>query len=691
MDSLTFYPPSSSGDALLAPIDAPAPPPSAPVPPPAGPEPKPAEAEAPGDEKAEAAQAAAKPGKRKRRRPKAVKASASWVVSLAVHVAVLAVLGLATFSSEVKKAVANINSALVATPGAGEELLHVLADPSAQRSTQAVGSEGAPAVGGGEGGGSGSFGGIGTGPPSATPKVSGVGRGVGKGEGLPGVKMVANVSGLNLVPSASRLGVDLGGGGMIGGDVTYEAKDVGVALDQIAREILRHLGQHKLTVVWLFDESESMKDDQRAIREKFDRVASELKANVDQERRRSSALNHAIVGFGQDLHFELEKPTADIDRIGEAIDRLKVDSSGTENTMHALAAVVGRYSGLINKDRRLLIVLVTDESGDDGDFVEEAHQALKSREAPLYVIGRQALFGLPYAHLLYVDPVTKEHFYPAIRRGPESADIENLQWDGLRGRRDEQPSGFAPYELARLSKDSGGIYFLLPSEEGMRVHKREQLYSMKTLKEYLPDYGPRGEYLARRNGSDLRRTLHDIILTIKGTSYRDAFPIDPAEFAPAAAEAIPVTTARLDVLLNMQRRLEGLGPARDREPDKRWQAHYDLMLAQVVAYQIKAYEYRACLEEILRTKPKAKNTPGEKLHVWWGLDHSTKPKADKEQTAKKYAEAARLFNLVLDRHPNTPWSDLAKDEMHRGFSVGWGEHTHVPYTGPSRAKFVPKF
>ncbi len=72
---------------------------------------------------------------------------------------------------------------------------------------------------------------------------------------------------------------------MIGGDVTYETNDVGEALDQLAREILRHLSQHKLTVVWLFDESESMKDDQKAIREKFDRVATELKVNADARRQ----------------------------------------------------------------------------------------------------------------------------------------------------------------------------------------------------------------------------------------------------------------------------------------------------------------------------------------------------------------------------------------------------------------------
>ena len=106
---------------------------------------------------------------------------------------------------------------------------------------------------------------------------------------------------------------------MIAGDVTYETEDVGEALDQLAREILRHLGQHKLTVVWLFDESGSMKDDQQAIREKFDRVATELKVNVDDDPRRAAgALNHAIVGFGD------EHPL----RAGEADRRHRRDRQG---------------------------------------------------------------------------------------------------------------------------------------------------------------------------------------------------------------------------------------------------------------------------------------------------------------------------------------------------------------------------
>jgi hypothetical protein len=359
--------------------------------------------------------------------------------------------------------------------------------------------------------------------------------------------------------------------------------------------------------------------------------------------------------------------------------------------MHAIAEVIHHYSGLIRNDRRLLIVLVTDESGDDGSFVEEAYQAAKTRKVPIYVIGRQSLFGLEYAHLLYIDPITKEHFYPAIRRGPESADLEVLQWDGLHDRRDEQPSGFAPYELARIAKETGGIYFLLPSEESMRIYQREKLYSIRTLKEYIPDYGPRGEYVPKRDHSELRRTLHEIINIVRGTNYRDAFPVIPDELVATASEAHEVAEARLKILVAMQKRLEALEGARDREPDKRWQAHYDLMRAQIVAYQIKAFEYMACLEDLVKKKPKPSKMPSPKLSVWWGLGHSREPKAPKEKTAKKYAEAERLFRLVLSRHPKTPWADLAQDEIDRGFSVAWGEGSAAPYVPSGREKFVPKY
>ena len=78
----------------------------------------------------------------------------------------------------------------------------------------------------------------------------------------------------------------------------------------------------------------------------------------------------------------------------------------------------------------------------------------------------------------------------------------------------------------RLAKDTGGIYFLLPSEETMRISQREKAYSMTTLKEYVPDYTSRAEYSERRQKSELRRTLREIIEETKPDGKSPAFKSD---------------------------------------------------------------------------------------------------------------------------------------------------------------------
>jgi hypothetical protein len=619
----------------------------------------------------------------------------AWVVSALIHVGILGGLAaVATTSGEVVKRLASLDSALVTNPGAADELTKIYADPAEVRSDQAVGDPDASMIGSNMG-----FASNGAATPSATPAVSRVGRPVSERSSLPTIPTIAMPSAL--ASTSVRLDRDLGGGGKVGGDVSFPTEDVGVALDQIAREILRHLTQHKVTVAWLFDESESMRDDQKEIRKKFDRVVNELKVNTPDDvpqpkgkkgRSTTPPLTHAIIGFGDDVHFNLEKPTADIESIGRAIDKLQIDSTGKENTMTAVAKVISHYNGLIGDDRKLLIVLVTDESGDDGDYVEEARQAAVSREVPIYVIGRQSLFGTGHLTINYTDPVTKDTFWVGIRRGPETAAEEALQYDGIHIRWEETPSGFGPYELARLAKDSGGIYFLLPSEEGLRIHRREKAYSIETLKEYIPDYESRAAYLDRRQKSEFRRTLFEVIQETRNYPFRHRYPIFPDQLIPAIEEMLPVVTMRLNALIEIEKRLRQLEKLRNREPEKRWQAAYDLMLAQVVAYQIKAYEYRANLLEMRKNPPKPSVMPNPELFVEWSMDHSHERKAPKENTEKPYAEAERLFKLVVERHPNTPWADLALDEIRRGFSVKRSEWHHKHSTRyEERAKLVPKF
>lgn len=627
----------------------------------------------------------------------------AWGASFLMHLGILGSLAAAGMATPAVRdqLVRSIDAAPIDTKVSAkqaEELLHFDTDPSDAPRDQAVSAIETTVAGSGSGTGSGSGGGS-----SATGGVglSAVGAGTGQGKaGIAGLKPIAGLSGLALMPSAPTR--DLGGGGMIAGDVTYETKDIGDALSQLAREILRHLAQHKLIVVWLFDESYSMRDDQRAVKDKFDRVVADLKVGGATEPRKKGKKNaipplaHVVVGFGETIHFELEKPTADVASVGVAIDRLHVDETGVENTLQAIEVVINRYNKFIDSDRKLLIVLATDESGDDGSHIEEARQLAVSRGVPIYVLGRQSMFGYPFARMRYVDPITKDVYWPQIRRGPETADLESLQWDGYHERWDETPAGFAPYELARLAKETGGIYFLIPSVETQRNKQNERAYSMATLKEYVPDYENRLTYFERRNNSELRRTLYEIVSQTKKNenfSLRQDFPVYPEQAAAPIAEWIEKSTAQFTSLLLVENRLRQLAKARAHETEKRWQAHYDLITAQILVREIKIYEYRACLIELAKNPPKPSEFPRPDLDVYWRMDHSKERVAPKNETEKKYAEAERLLKEVIARHPDSPWADLAQEEINRGFGTKRYEIKHKPNSPQynERAKLVPHY
>ena len=224
----------------------------------------------------------------------------------------------------------------------------------------------------------------------------------------------------------------------------------------------------------------------------------------------------------------------------------------------------------------------------------------------------------------------------------------------------------------------------------MRARQREQAYSITQLKEYRPEYDNRLTYVEKRNSSPLRQLLHAIVVEGKAFAHRREFPIESEELVKAALQEGEKAGIKLNVLLEVQKRLENLGKLRDREPEKRWQAHYDLMLAQTVAFQVKAYEYRALMASIVKAPPVPKRQAAADIMINWFVDHSKTPWAPKSDTAKKYAEAERLLKQVIARHPKTPWADLAQDVLSRGLSVQLKElHRNPKYY--DRAQFVPKY
>ena len=109
-----------------------------------------------------------------------------------------------------------------------------------------------------------------------------------------------------------------------------------------------------------------------------------------------------------------------------------------------------------------------------------------------------------------------------------------------------------------------------------------------------------------------------------------------------------------------------------------------------MAFQVKAYEYRALMKKIMAQPQRPSKQPTPDLAITFVVDHAQKPLAPPAETAKKYAEARRLLKDVIAKHPKTPWADLAQDTLDRGFSVVLNEWHHNPKYA-DRAQFVPKY
>jgi hypothetical protein len=369
----------------------------------------------------------------------------------------------------------------------------------------------------------------------------------------------------------------------------------GTALSQITQELVRMMRQQKVMVVWLFDKSESMKDDQKEIRENFHKVYEELKIVTQKDerlrRRGDDILLTSVWAFGEKYEPLTRQPTADIDVIRKAIDDVPIDPSGVENTCAAIGAAIDQHQRQASAQRRkLVLIVVTDESGDDHEqLLEPTLEKARRAKSPIYFLGREAIFGYPYARIRWKDPKYGLWHWIRIDRGPETAYPECLQWDGLHERWDSFSSGFGPYNQVRLAKETGGIFFVLPSEEeslagaGAREQRR---FDALDMKEYEPLLISRREYAQDVAKSKFRTAIMEVVRMLDPNEdsqlriRRHHYPLDLPGFTREAQAQFGKAARSMAVLNQVIPILEDLKPLRAKEESQRWRAHFDLMLAQ---------------------------------------------------------------------------------------------------------------
>ncbi len=553
-------------------------------------------------------------------------------------------------------------------------------------------------------------GGVQTTSPGAAPGASAARTKIEQSDALQQPEFRFNIADLEM-PGLDMLGEDLGEG-EVSGEVGARVEGYGAAMGRLTHELLRVMRNQQVIACWLFDESNSLKDDRKEIRDQFHKIYEELNiANERTKKGRYHSLETMIYSFGEGLHPITRKPTADLKQIRDAIDKVPVDETGHEYTFGAISSVIDEHSkAAARSNRKLVIILLTDEVGDDAEMLEEVIAKAQRFKSPLYVLGREAVFGYPYAHVRWINPESGIHHWVRVNRGPETAFPEALQYDGFRGRHDAYSSGFGPYAQVRLVRESGGIFFLLASDEanlvGRSVHERlQRKFDDVAMKEYEPLLLDKREYARRRDASEFRKTIWSVILALNPHIDDQLvirwhhYPIDHAEFEKEGRKNFDRGVRAMAMINQQLAVLERVRPLRAQEARQRWRAAFDLLNAQLIACRVREFQYLLSMDKHVREKPE----PQQPDTNYWDLNYTSrmlepdeqqvkKTNVDYDQLEQQRQHALELYDQVIRDHPETPWAMVAAAEKRLGFGMTFHERFWDPrYFEEEERGAVPKF
>lgn len=477
------------------------------------------------------------------------------------------------------------------------------------------------------------------------------------------------------------------------------------AIDQITDEILRSCDQGPVLAIWLFDQSASLQPQRQEIKRRFDRVYRELDEILgfaDPEAPLDSApLLTQVYQYASGLGKLLEKPSRDIDEILSTFDRIQDDNAGLERTFAAIAQAVNdhrnylRDSSLSDK-RRIMLLVVTDEIGDDRDLMDQTIDICRRAVAPVYVIGVPAPFGRDKVRFKWVDPDPEFDQSPqwaTLDQGPETLLPERLKL-GFFGMPDDDldimDSGFGPFSLSRLAVETGGIYFTVhPDRE--TTNRRVDAWNISpyaahlsyffdplVMQRYRPDYGNLDRYqkVLKQNACRealVRASMQSNVGALVTPGLR--FPkLDEAAFVNAVSQA-QRSAALLEPQIEQLYAILAQGEtAREREVVPRWRAGYDLAMGRVLAAKVRTEAYNAMLAAA-KTRLKFEDPKNNT----WQLKA-----ADSIEVGSRLANMAEKATMYLQRvvaeHPRTPWSMLAERELSTPLGWTWEES----YTEPPR-------
>jgi hypothetical protein len=451
------------------------------------------------------------------------------------------------------------------------------------------------------------------------------------------------------------------------------------AIDLLTNEIAASLRENETTVIWLFDASLSLRDRRNAIADRFENIYAQLDALGVLGKRR---LLTVAAMYADKWALLTEEATEEVGPIAQKVRDIPDPNTHLENVVTAVEGVTSRFLAHRTRQKRnMMVIIVTDERGDDFQNLESVISKLKRYGIRVHCVGNAAPLGQVHE---YINWTYDDGFVEAlpVDRGPETAfpDLVALPFWG-RGGPPRLSSGFGPYGLTRLTAETGGLF--LVSEEGSKG------FDPAIMRNYAPDYRPMAVIEAQIRKSPAKQAVVRAAMLSQQPDRQDAIPMPrlvfPAQNDNVLRQAITEAQKPMAVVDYHLQELATIleQGARDREKldTPRWRAVYDLAVGRVAALRTRAYGYNAVLAE-MKVSPKPFEKENSNQWVLRPSDEITGGAA-----VRRIAETARQhLARVIDEHPGTPWAEMAAIELSTPMGWKWVEQNDlVARFGPRAA------
>jgi len=469
---------------------------------------------------------------------------------------------------------------------------------------------------------------------------------------------------------------------------TEQAGGTEGAVDRITLEIASSLRQRKTLPVWLFDESLSLEARRELITNRFDSIYRQLGLMDDLDTQ--GALKTGIIGYGENIHVLVKEPTSDLTELTNTVKSIKNDVSGKENVFAAIDEALKTFTPFKRKMKaNMMIIIVTDERGDDFQALESIVKRCTRDGIKVYCIGNASIFGREKGFVRYQWESEGEKFEEDIPvdQGPETAMAEGLDlpfWTNTPRDLTRMSSGYGPYTLSRLTAETGGIFLIADDAVGDK-------WDPQIMRQYAPDYRPQAEYMKQLQGNFAKQALVAAAQQVMTEDVPIPQRVFQANNDNILREQITEAQKPLAVLDYFLQRTHTILEAGEKHRDKldsdRWRAGFDLAMGRILAMRVRAFGYNAVLAE-MKSNPKKFEKPESNR---WDLVPAESINAG-ANVRKMNDKALEYLNRVITEHPGTPWAYLAKVELRDPLGWEWVEgHTPIAQMADAGQNRGPQF